>query len=159
VQDVETTTSGVFAESKLIFNLPSFETWSVGGKKRWNELSLLSEYVTFRSGDASNKSGDSAYGTLGYDLSEKLTSYLTYATDFSKESYLSPSKQTSYTLGFNYKLNMNVVLKASASHVDFRQKRVSTPLSRFPTSTGYLGYTQTPEENFQLFEAQVAFVF
>lgn len=158
-QDVKTSTANVFTKAKLDFVLPSFETFSLGGQKRWEKLTLLSEYVFFRSGDASIKSGDAAYGTLGYELIEDLTSYLTFSTDISKESYLSPSKQSSYTLGLNYKLNMNVVLKGSVTHVDFRQKKVSTPLALSPTSTGYLGYTQTPEENFQVFEAQLAFVF
>lgn len=158
-QDVQTSTTGVFAKSKQGFSLPSFEAWTFGGQKRWQDFSFLGEYVSFRSGDASIKSGDAAYGTLGYGLTENLTSYLTYSTDISKESYLSPSKQSTYTLGLNHKLNMNVVLKISASHVDFRQKSVSTPLAGMPTSTGYLGYTKTPSENFQLYQAQVAFVF
>lgn len=158
-RDVPTSTAGVFTKNKLNFDLPSFEAWTFGGQKRWGEFTLLSEYVNLRSGDASIKSGDAAYGTIGYNLTEKLTPLFTFSTDISRESYLSPSKQTSYTLGFNYKLDLNLVLKAAVTHVDFRQKTVSTPIALAPTSTGYLGYTQTPSENFQLFAAQVAFVF
>ncbi len=151
--------ASTYGTYKLNYKLPDFEMYTAGTSFKKAGWLLNSEYIMSTSGNGVIRRQDAAYISAGKYFTEKLLLLSTFSTDFTRESIFLPSMQTSYALNLNYNIDFNTVIKVGYTHVDVRQR---TSVAPTPTGTSNLGYgfsPSTPSENFDIFDAQLAFVF
>lgn len=119
---------------------------------------LLSEFFDSEGPQSLYEKTQSGYASLGYNFRDDLLVVGTFSGDIYTRSIYFPSQQNSYSLSVSHNLNMNVVVKAGASYVDFKRR---TAPGVFPglINDSTFGYNKSPDQNYMLYNLQLAMVF
>ena len=140
------------------FRLKDLNTITAGAQYRFKEYFIMSEYSVVSSKNALLERIEGAYLTAGREINEKWIPVFTFSTDLDVDSYLSPSKTTTYAFNLNYRLDYNNIIKAGVEHVNYKERTVASTLPG-GTSNASIFTNGSPGGNFDVYSLVWAFVY
>ncbi len=151
-------TKGTFNQN---YTLPRITGTTAGFQLKPEDFFLISEYSLIRSTSPVVETLEAASVTLGKDLSESWTTAATFSSDLDVASRLSPSKTTTYALNFNYRFDLNNVIKIGFEHINYKEITVASGFaSPLPTTTNASTFiNSSPNGNFDIYSLMWAFVY
>lgn len=100
---------------------------------------------------------EGAYVSLGKEMIEKLVPVATFSTVLDVASQLSPTRNTTYALNLNYRLDYNNNLKIGHEHVNYKERTVVIGPGQISSASPFTN--GSPGENLDVYSFMWAFVY